>query len=277
MNYRERLKGKKRIVVKIGTSSLTHKHTGELNLYKLERLVRVLADLRNQGRDIVLVSSGAIGMGRSAAGLKERPTQLPVKQACAAIGQARLMMMYQKLFSEYNQLAAQILMTKNVMLNPQDLENTYNTFNTLLDMGAIPVVNENDTVSTHEIQFGDNDTLSAVVAALIHADFLVVLTDIDGLYTDDPHANARAHLVTVVERMDSRLNAMAKESSGSGMGTGGMATKLRCAKIATVSGADMVIASGADPEIIYKILEGEECGTLFLAHKDEEFRLTDYI
>ena len=135
MNYRERLKGKKRIVVKIGTSSLTHKHTGELNLYKLERLVRVLADLRNQGRDIVLVSSGAIGVGRSAAGLKERPTQLPVKQACAAIGQARLMMMYQKLFSEYNQLAAQILMTKNVMLNPQDLENTYNTFNTLLDMG----------------------------------------------------------------------------------------------------------------------------------------------
>ena len=180
MNIREKLKDKKRVVVKIGSSSLTHEQTGRLNLTKLEILVRELADLHNQGKDVIVVSSGAIAVGRSAMGIHRRPDELAEKQACAAVGQARLMMIYQKLFSEYNQTAAQVLMTKYTMINAATRVNAMNTFNKLFDMGAIPIVNENDTISTDEIEFGDNDTLSALVAALVDADMLILLSDIDG-------------------------------------------------------------------------------------------------
>ena len=183
MNYRERLKEKKRVVIKIGSSSLTHPQTGRLNLRKLEVLVRELGDLRNQGKDVVLVSSGAIAVGAAALGFKEKPQESRQKQACAAVGQARLMMIYQKLFAEYNQVAGQVLMTKNTMVNPVSRENAKNTFDELFRLGAIPIVNENDTVSTYEMQFGDNDTLSALVASMVGADLLILLSDIDGLYT----------------------------------------------------------------------------------------------
>ena len=192
MKVRDRLKEKKRIVVKIGSSSLTHEETGRLNLMKMEILVRELADLHNQGKEVIVVSSGAIAVGRSAMGIDHKPKELAKRQACAAIGQARLMMIYQKLFAEYNQTAAQILMTKYTMINRATRINAKNTFDTLLEMGAIPIVNENDTISTDEIEFGDNDTLSALVAALTGADMLILLSDIDGLFTDDPNQNPNA-------------------------------------------------------------------------------------
>lgn len=281
MNYREGLKDKKRIVIKIGTSSLTHPRTGRLNLRKLEVLVRELSDLRNQGKDIVLVSSGAIGVGAAALGMKGKPSELKKKQACAAIGQARLMMIYQKLFSEYNQTAAQILMTKNTMVNNVNRKNAENTFNELLDLGVIPIVNENDSISTYEIQsvekFGDNDTLSAVVAALIGADLLILLSDIDGLFTDDPNTNPDAAFIDVVESLDEELLNMGKPSTGSNVGTGGMATKLTAARIATAAGTDMVIANGSDFHTIHKVIEGRNYGTLFVGKQKEEFFLIDYI
>ena len=246
MNNREKLKDKQRIVVKVGTSSLIHKATGNINLFRLEKLVRVLTDLHNSGKDVILVSSGAIGVGFKALGLENRPTSLPMKQACSAVGQGQLMMIYQKLFAEYNQVAGQVLMTKNTMVNPVSRENAKNTFDELFRLGAIPIVNENDTVSTYEMQFGDNDTLSAIVASLIGADLLILLSDIDGLFTDDPHKNPDAKLIEVVEKMDSDILGMAKSTTGSDVGTGGMATKLTAAKIATLSGTDMIIANGAD-------------------------------
>ena len=209
MNDRERLKDKKRIVIKIGSSSLTHAETGKLNLRKLEILVRELGDLRNQGKDVVLVSSGAIAVGAAALGFKEKPQEPRQKQACAAVGQARLMMIYQKLFGEYNQMAGQILMTKNTMVNNANRKNAENTFNELLSMGVIPIVNENDSISTYELQslekFGDNDTLSAVVAALIGADLLILMSDIDGLFTDDPNTNPDAKFIDTVETLDDEL------------------------------------------------------------------------
>ena len=281
MNYRERLKDKKRIVIKIGSSSLTHSQTGKLNLRKLEILVRELGDLRNQGKDVVLVSSGAIAVGAAALGFKEKP-QLPrEKQACAAVGQARLMMIYQKLFGEYNQMAGQILMTKNTMVNNANRKNAENTFNELLSMGVIPIVNENDSISTYELQslekFGDNDTLSAVVAALIGADLLILMSDIDGLFTDDPNTNPEARFIDTVETLDEELLDMGKGSTGSKVGTGGMATKLTAARIATAAGTDMVIANGGDFHNIHRIVEGDACGTLFVGKKEEEFFLIDYI
>ncbi|MFW5677508.1 MAG: glutamate 5-kinase, partial [Acetivibrio ethanolgignens] len=254
------LNEKKRIVVKLGTSTLTHEATGELDLIKMEKLVRILTDLNNQGKEIVVVSSGAIGVGRKAIGLKERPKELSVRQACAAIGQARLMMVYQKLFIEYNQITAQILMTKYTMINDRNRINAQNTFRELLHMGVIPIVNENDTVSTDEIEFGDNDTLSAIVAALIGADLLILMSDIDGLYTDDPRKNPEAEFVKVVEQIDDKLIQMGKDTNGS-LGTGGMATKISAARIATDSGADMVISNGNDIMNISRIMEGEEVGT----------------
>ena len=191
-SFREKLKDKQRIVIKIGSSSLTHPSTGSLDLIKLEILVREISDLRNQGKEVVLVSSGAIMVGSRTMGYEKKPSKLSEKQACAAIGQAKLMMIYQKLFAEYNQVASQILMTKNTFLDNLNRLNAMNTFHELLRMGAIPIVNENDTISTYEIEFGDNDTLSAVVAALIDADLLILLSDIDGLFTDDPHQNPDA-------------------------------------------------------------------------------------
>ena len=274
---RERLKDKKRIVIKIGSSSLTHKDTGSLDLIKLEILVREISDLRNQGREVVLVSSGAIMVGSKTMGYDKKPESLAQKQACAAIGQAKLMMIYQKLFAEYNQVASQILMTKSIMLQTNSRRNARNTFHELLTMGAIPIVNENDTISTNEIEFGDNDTLSAVVTALIGGDLLILLSDIDGLYTDDPHRNSQARFIDVVEKLDDGLRRMGKESTGSNVGTGGMATKLTAAELATNTGADMVIANGEDFHVIHKIMQGRNHGTLFLADPKEEFYLLDYI
>ena len=229
-NGRDFLKDKKRIVVKIGSSSLMHSETGKLDLLKIERLVRALVDIKNSGKEVILVSSGAIAVGKTAIGLHERPDELPVKQACAAIGQAKLMMVYQKLFAEYGTIAAQVLLTKYTMLNPVTRTNAENTFKELLHIGAIPVVNENDTVSTYEIEqvqsFGDNDKLSALVASITEADLLILLSDIDGLYTDDPNKNPDAKFINVVDKIDEQLMNMGKNSSGSSVGTGGMSAKL---------------------------------------------------
>jgi len=278
MQSRELLKDKKRIVIKIGSSSLTHTETGSLNLDKMERLIRILTDLRNQGKDVILVTSGAIAVGRKALGLVDRPTERAVKQACAAVGQASLMMVYQKLFAEYNQTAAQILMTKYTMINDISRTNAKNTFTELFKMGVIPVVNENDTVSTEELDldFGDNDTLSAIVTALVGGDLLILLSDIDGLYTDDPHKNKDAKLISNVAEINDELYGMAKSSS-SDVGTGGMATKVSAAKIATASGADMVITNGDNVRNINHIIDGEEIGTLFQANKKKDFNIMDYI
>ena len=280
MNYRELLKDKKRIVIKVGSSSLIHKETGKLDLRKVEVLVRELSDLHNQGKNVVLVTSGAVAVGSTVLGLKERPRELKVKQACSAVGQARLMMIYQKLFAEYNQTAGQILMTKNTMVNNLNRMHARNTFEEMLRLNTIPVVNENDSISSYELEaldkFGDNDTLSAVIAALIGADLLILLSDIDGLFTDDPNTNPGAEFIDTVEALDDRLLSMGK-GSVSKVGTGGMATKLTAAEIATAAGADMAIANGADFHVIHKIIEGRSYGTLFVRNKKEEFYLIDYI
>ena len=279
MNYRELLKDKKRIVIKIGSSTITHSSTGTMDLGTLEKLVRLLTDLNNQGKEVVLVSSGAIAVGRKALGFKEKPTETKVRQACAAVGQAKLMMVYQKLFAEYNQVCAQVLMTKQTILNDISRRNAENTCHELLDLGVIPIVNENDTVATDELEytnFGDNDTLSAIVAALIDADLLILMSDIDGLYTDDPRKNKDAKFITVVETLDDELMKMGK-GAGSSVGTGGMATKLAAAKIATSAGADMVIANGEEIGIIANIMEGEEVGTIFKANPTQHFEILDYI
>lgn len=233
-SFREKLKEKKRIVIKIGSSSLTHEKTGELNLYKIEKLIRVICDLKGEGKDVVLVSSGAIAAGRQALGGQKRPQTISEKQAYAAVGQARLMMVYQRIFSEYNHIAAQVLLTKDTMTNETSRINAQNTFEELLRLGAVPVVNENDTVSTHEIQFGDNDRLSAIVAALIGADLLILMSDIDGLYSEDPHKNPDARFISLVEEITPELIGMGG-GSGSDIGTGGMAAKLAAARIATDS------------------------------------------
>ena len=272
---------KKRIVVKVGSSSLTHPESGKLDLIKLEVLVRELTDLRNSGKDVVLVTSGAIMVGRTALGFKERPEEVMEKQACAAVGQARLMMMYQKLFAEYNQTCGQILITKDLILNDTSWENAKNTFRELMDLGVIPIVNENDTVATAEIEslavFGDNDTLSSVVANLVDADLLILLSDIDGLYSSDPHVDRNAEFISVVDNLDEQILAMGKSSTGSSAGTGGMATKLSAARIAMGSGIDMIIASGEDFRILHKIISGEVVGTLFKANASHDFNLVDYI
>ena len=271
------MKNHNRIVIKIGSSSLTHEETGMLNIVKLEKLVRELVNLRNMGKEVVLVSSGAIAVGRKSLGFTEKPRKINEKQACAAVGQGRLMMMYQKIFGEYNQVSAQILMTKNTFVNNLSRMNAHNTIMKLLEYGVIPIVNENDTVSTYEMQFGDNDTLSAIVAALVEADLLILLSDINGLYTDDPNKNADAKFIDTVEVLDYKYLNMGKATSGSDVGTGGMSTKLTAAKIATASGADMIIANGNDFSIIHRIVEGENEGTIFKAHRDDDFYLMDYV
>lgn len=279
--YRDLIRDKKRIVIKIGSSSLMHEGTGKLNLYKIEKLIRVLCDIKNSGKDVVLVSSGAIAVGRTTLGLDNRPDELPLKQACAAVGQAKLMMVYQKIFAEYNTVAAQVLMTKSTILNDISRVNAENTFKELLLLGAIPIVNENDTVSTSEIEqvqsFGDNDRLSAIVSSIIGADLLILLSDIDGLFTDDPNTNKDAKFIEEVPIIDDTLAAMGKSSSGSNMGTGGMATKIIAAQIATHSGADMVITNGDDLDNISKILKGDNIGTLFLANESLNFNLIEMI
>lgn len=281
-SLREAIRDRRRIVVKIGSSSLQHGQTGDLDYIRLEKLVRELCDIRNQGKDVILVTSGAIAAGRKAVGIREiqeedKGQQMAVKQACAAVGQARLMMIYQKLFAEYNQVAAQILMTKNTIVDDLNRYNAHNTFAQLLQMGVIPIVNENDTVATYEIEIGDNDTLSAIVAALVEADLLILLSDIDGLYTDDPRRNPQAAFIPQVDELTEELLAMGKGSTGSNVGTGGMNTKLQAARIATCSGADMVIANSRDIGILHRILDGREEGTLFVAHRDETFDLPDFV
>lgn len=281
MSAREEIRNRKRIVIKIGSSSLMHKVTGRLNLRKIEKLVRTLVDLKNSGKDVILVSSGAIAVGRTAIGLHERPDELPVKQACAAIGQAKLMMVYQKIFAEYSAIAAQVLMTKTTVVNDTSRKNAENTFNELLKLGAIPIVNENDTVSTYEIKqvqtFGDNDRLSAIVTSIVGADMLILLSDIDGLYTDDPNSNPDAKFIDQVDKIDDNLLDMGKTTSGSSVGTGGMATKLIAARIATSSGADMVIANGNNIDNITGIMAGEDVGTLFVSDKKQNFDLVGLI
>lgn len=279
---RDMIKDKKRIVVKIGSSSLQHAETGDLDYIRLEKLVRELCDIRNQGKEVILVSSGAVAAGRKAVQMQNlhpvtREEQIAVKQACAAIGQARLMMVYQKIFSEYNHVAAQILMTKDTILNDMNRYNAHNTFAELLYMGAIPIVNENDTVATYEIEIGDNDTLSAVVAALVEADLLILLSDIDGLYTDDPRRNPKAKFIEQVDVLTEEYMHMGKGSTGSNVGTGGMNTKMIAAKIATSCGADMVIANSKDIGVLHRIINGENVGTLFLSNKDEEFNLPEFV
>lgn len=278
-SVREMMKDKKRIVVKIGSSSLQHAETGDLDYTKLDVLVRELCDLRNRGKDVVLVTSGAIAVGRKAVMLGETGEDNPiaVKQACAAVGQARLMMTYQKIFAEYNQVAAQILMTKNTIVDNLNRYNAQNTFAELFKLGVIPIVNENDTIATYEIEIGDNDTLSAIVASLVESDALILLSDIDGLYTDDPRTNPDARYIEVVEKLTDDLMGMGKASTGSTVGTGGMNTKLQAAKIASSMGIDMVIANSKDIKVIHRILDGKNIGTLFLAHRDEKFDLPLYV
>ena len=277
MTLREQLKDKKRIVVKVGSSSLTHPETGHVDLIKLEKLVRELTDLHNRGKEVILVSSGAIAVGRKTIGMKERPTKLATKQACASIGQARLMMIYQKLFSEYNQSCAQILMTKSTVQNNLSRLNAYHTFEELLKLGVVPIVNENDTVSTYEMKFGDNDRLSAIVTALVGADLLILLSDIDGLFTDDPHTNPEAEFIDEVHELDEELLKMGKDTSSSNVGTGGMASKLTAARLAVSSGADMIIANGKDFRILHRLMNGEHLGTLFAGASGKDFYLMDYL
>lgn len=282
-NKREFLKDKNRIVIKIGSSSLQHPETGDLDYTKLDVLVRELCNLRNMGKDVVLVTSGAISVGKKAVHIKEiadedEDRNIAVKQACAAVGQARLMMTYQKIFAEYNQVTAQILMTKNTIVDNLNRYNAQNTFRELLQMGVIPIVNENDTVATYEIEIGDNDTLSAIVAALIHADLLILLSDIDGLYTDDPRKNRNAQFIEEVDCLDEETMQMGKESTGSESGTGGMNTKLLAAKIVTKSGIDMLIANSKDIKVIHRLLDGQNIGTLFKsAGYDEKFDLPLFV
>ena len=282
-NFRELIKDKKRIVVKIGSSSLQHAETGDMDYTRSEKLVRELCDIRNQGKDVVLVTSGAIAAGKKAVHLKDfsaaenQAEAMAMKQACSAIGQARLMMTYQKLFAEYNHVAAQILMTKNTIVDDLNRYNAHNTFFQLLKMGVIPVVNENDTVATYEIEIGDNDTLSAIVAALIDADLLILLSDIDGLFTDDPRKNPDAKFIEQVDELTDELMGMGKASTGSNVGTGGMNTKMIAAKIATSSNVDMIIANSKDLGVLHRILQGKNEGTLFVAHKDENFDLPLFV
>lgn len=267
MNDKNILKGRtfikniKRLVVKVGTSTLTY-DTGLLNLSRIEELVRQLSDIHNQGIEIILVSSGAIGAGVGKLGLKERPKTIPQKQAAAAIGQGVLLHMYSKFFSEYGKITGQILLTRDDMSDRCRFLNASNTFSALLEQGAIPVVNENDATVVDEIKFGDNDTLSAMVASLVNADLLVLLTDIDGLYDSNPRDNSSAKKIKYIGDINKQVEDMAS-GVGSNLGTGGMITKIRACKIASYSGVCTVIANGSEKSILNKIIEGEDVGTLF--------------
>ncbi len=251
-----------RIVVKVGTSTLAHA-TGRLNIRRVEELVKVLSDLKNAGHEIILVSSGAIGMGVGKLNLPGKPADMPTKQAAAAVGQCELMYTYDKLFSEYNHTVAQILLTGDDVDHDDRRRNFENTMARLLELGALPIINENDTVATAEIKVGDNDTLGGIVACAVHADLLILLSDIEGLYTADPRKDPAARLIPTVEEVTPAIEALAG-GAGSALGTGGMATKLRAAKLVTARGCDMVIANGDHPEILYPIVNGEAVGTRFL-------------
>ncbi|MGN1410852.1 MAG: glutamate 5-kinase [Eubacteriales bacterium] len=250
-----------RLTVKVGTSTLAYP-TGRLNIRHMEELCKVFSDIKNAGHEVVLVSSGAIAMGMGKLMLRERPTALDDKQAAAAVGQCELMYTYDKLFSEYNHTVAQILLTRSDVNDDGRRNNFTNTVNRLLDLGAIPIINENDTIATEEISIGDNDTLAAIVAKHLSADLLVLLSDIDGLYTANPREDKNARLIPEVSELTDEIMASAG-GRGSEIGTGGMLTKLSAAEITMKSGCDMVIANGADPRVLYAIIEGEKIGTRF--------------
>ncbi len=251
-----------RIVVKVGTSTLTYS-TGNLNIRHMEELCKVLSDVKNAGYEVILVSSGAVGMGMGKLALKSRPQELALKQAAAAVGQCELMYTYDKLFSEYNYTVAQILLTAEDINDSVRSENFIGTVHKLLELGVMPIINENDSVATSELVIGDNDTLASIVAKSLGAKLLILLSDIDGLYTADPRRDPNAKLISRVEKITPQIEALASEN-GSKMGTGGMVTKLRAASIATAAGCDMVIANGKNPAVLYDILDGKPVGTIFL-------------
>ena len=254
-----------RIVIKIGTSTLAYA-TGHPNIRHIENFCKVVSDIKNAGYEVIIVSSGAVSMGRGKAAVAERPAELSMKQALAAIGQCELMYTYDKYFGEYNHTVAQLLLTAHNFIDPTQYENLISTMHKLMEMRVIPIINENDTVATHEFKFGDNDTLSAMVAGVVDADLLVLLTDIDGLYTADPNKDPEAKLISRVEVLTPEIEALAG-GSASKVGTGGMVTKIEAAKIAAAAGTDMVIANGHDPSILYDIIEGKAVGTRFVGCK----------
>ncbi|MCR4794584.1 MAG: glutamate 5-kinase [Ruminococcus sp.] len=256
---------KKRIVIKLGTSTLAHK-TGKLNIRRMTNLVRVISDLHNSGREIIMVSSGAVGLGAGKLGLPEKPKDTKTKQAVAAIGQCELMHVYDDMFAKYSVTVAQILLTKTIINNPNHCENFMNTVEKLVGMDVIPIVNENDTIAIDELELeiGENDSLSALVAELSGADLLLILSDIDALYDDDPRSNPDAKPIPVVDKITPEIEAVAG-GAGTSLGTGGMSTKINAAKIATRAGIDMIIMNGKDPEKLYDLFEDKEIGTLFKA------------
>ncbi|MEG1483418.1 glutamate 5-kinase [Clostridium sp.] len=269
MNYRNEIKDAKRIVVKVGTSTLTYDN-GNINLTRIEKLTRILSDMMNSGKEVVLVTSGAIGVGVSKLKLKEKPSSIREKQAVAAVGQCELMHIYSKFFGEYSHIVGQVLLTRDVVEDDHIRENVCNTFETLLENKIIPIVNENDTVSIDEIEnivrFGDNDNLSAIVSGLVKADLLVILSDIDGFYDSDPRKNPDSQLIKEIDEITPELEACAG-GAGSSLGTGGMVTKLIAAKTATSLGVNMILANGENPKILLDIINGDEIGTLFVKNK----------
>ncbi len=254
-----------RIVIKVGTSTLAHA-TGRLNIRRVDELVKVMSDLKNSGHEVILVSSGAIGMGAGKLSLKEKPSDIPTKQAAAAVGQCELMYTYDKLFSEYNHTVAQLLLTGSDFKNDERHMNFTNTMMRLLELDVLPVINENDTVATDEISVGDNDTLSALVAESVNADILVLMSDIDGLYTADPHKDPTAQLIPEISELTPEIMALGG-GAGSALGTGGMKTKLHAAEICTASGTDMIITNGQNPDVLYDIAENKPVGTRFIAKR----------
>ena len=255
-----------RVVIKVGTSTLTHQN-GNINIRRIETLCKVISDLKNSGLEIIFVSSGAIAMGVGKLGLKQKPQDIPSKQACAAIGQCELMYTYDKLFQEYNHTVAQMLMTGADFENEERHTNFDNTLNRLLEFGVLPIINENDTIATSEIKVGDNDTLSAIIATSANADMLVLLSDIDGLYTADPHKDTDAKLIPTVKEINEDIRKLAG-SAGTSRGTGGMITKLHAAEICMKAGIDMMIANGSDPSVLYDIFDGQSVGTRFIGKED---------
>ena len=256
---------KKRIVIKVGTSTLTHS-TGRLNIRRVEKIVKILSDIQNSGREVVLVSSGAVGLGMSKMNLREKPKDTAMKQACAAVGQCELMYMYDKLFGEYNLTVAQILLTRNILDTPRK-NNVENTFEKLINHNIIPVVNENDTVAIDELEleFGENDSLAAHVGIFCRADLLIIMSDIDGLFDSDPHENPNAKIIPKVEKIDEHIRSLAG-GAGSKLGSGGMITKLNAAEIAMNAGIDMAILNGRNPSVLYDLLDGKQVGTVFSAN-----------
>ena len=256
---------KNRVVIKVGTSTLTYK-TGHLNIRRIENLVKVISDLKNSGVEIVLVTSGAIGVGVSKIGLSQKPTDIPTKQAAASIGQCELMYMYDMQFNKYNHVVSQVLLTRYNVEDEKSHTNATNTLNRLLELGVIPIINENDTVSTDEIEFGDNDTLSAIVAGLVQAEKLIILSDIDGLYTANPQKDPDAKLIPLVEEINDYIHSIAG-GAGSALGTGGMTTKIHAAEMMMQNGGDMHIINGDDPYLLYDVMDGKQVGTLFKGAK----------